>query len=98
MANSCNNEIRIAYLNEDKVNLKKANKMLDEFEKEFSYDMFEINWRSDDNDVFEISMTSKWAAPNEEKLQNFASKHKVSIIGVSWEFSNGYVESFNILP
>jgi len=98
MANSCNNVIKISYL-EDKVDKEVSTKMLEDFKNLFAYDDdFVVYYEADDNDIFEIQMTTRWAAPNQELLQDFAIKHNCIIIGVSWEFGNNYVYSFELLP
>jgi len=97
MANICSNEIKISFL-EDNFSNKKLKKILDEFKEKFSYEQFDAYWISDDNDIVEISMGSKWTMPDRDELQAFATKYNCEIVGVSWEFGCNYVDSFYIEP
>ena len=52
----------------------------------------ENNWDDDDN-WMEISFLSRWKEPSED-LELLAIKYDCTIIGVVWEFANGYVNHF----
>ena len=99
MANICSNELRINFL-DNGISEDNKNWLIDAFEEKFSYDYFEVlnPETANQDDYADISMGSRWASPDVDNLKEFADMHNLHILGVSWDFSGEYVNSFDVKP
>lgn len=94
MANICDNVAKISF-NENDLDEVIRTKIISDFQEEFEYSYFDINYQ--DKNVVELSFGSRWSMPDEDKLKEFCTLNDVTIIGVSYDFSNDYVTHFEIL-
>lgn len=98
MANIADNKIQIFFLNEPTIEEK--TKAIQEFEQnvyELWSDWEQINEDIDEYDTVELYFGSKWTAPV-EYMTEFCKKYNCQILGVSNEWANNYVESFELKP
>lgn len=87
----CNNIIYITYLDKD-VNSLPTNLyyvLVD------NYKILEFDDLNDKSLITEIKFLSDYVAPLSH-LQELCNKYNIDIIGVSYDFENGYVESFEL--
>lgn len=97
MANICDNVIKVKFPEDTLIAVKEI--IIEEIKEKCYYDYFDcgdIDLLDDDSSV-EINFGSRWSSRLQE-LQEISNKYKVDIIGVSWEFSNDYADSYNITP
>ncbi|MEE9363699.1 MAG: hypothetical protein V3U92_13955 [Cellulophaga sp.] len=59
----------------------------------YSIDNFPLDEDLKENNSFEITFYTKWSESREE-LEVFATENNISIIGVVYEFSSNYVNSY----
>ena len=95
MANYAHNTVLVRF----KVpapSLQKGEEIISRFMKQFNCDdIYAENYSDASYYDFEACFDSKRSAPLDE-LKAFAAAERVSIIGVSHEFSSDYCESFDI--
>ena len=92
-ANVCTNIIHVSYYEKNKEENIKISKEI----RSLLYSKFsEVTTEFDENGVIcDFSFESNWAAPI-ILLDEISEKYKVDIIGVAYEFDDGYVESFEL--
>jgi hypothetical protein len=98
MAVICNNIIHVSFNvdNDDTTGPEAKKKFVDDFASIFEmYDLDRAYEYAEENEALEIDFSSKWSAPI-DILQEFCDKYNLTIIGVAYEFANGYVESFEL--
>ena len=92
-ANICTNIIHVSYYGKnEEENIKISKEIRSLLYSKFS----EVTTEFDENGVIcDFSFESNWAAPI-ILLDEISEKYKVDIIGVAYEFDDGYVESFEL--
>ena len=92
MANICNNILSVSFPEGSTTEVK----------EQFIVDMqenFAVNYYDEEGfyefGIFEMDISSKWAAPI-ELLTEIAKKYHLKIIGVSYEFACEYVDTIEI--
>lgn len=92
-ANVCTNIIHVSYYGKnEEENIKISKEIRSLLYSKFS----EVTTEFDENGVIcDFSFESNWAAPI-ILLDEISEKYKVDIIGVAYEFDDGYVESFEL--
>ena len=97
MANICNNIMKVYFQGTEEEQLKNCNAFVEEFLEEFG--TIEYIYPEDREEEFdgnlEMNFDSKWSTP-EEKLETYSKKYNCTFLGVSYEWGNGYVNSFEI--
>ena len=88
--NPCENIIHITYYGKDK--RSDSINLLKELKAKFP-DMY--GDFPDDEIYTDLDFTSEWVSPL-QFLQHLCNKYTVDIIGVAYEFIDGYVESFEL--
>lgn len=96
MANICMNVIHVTYFGETSEENLKTSQLL---HKELHDNVLGIYPEYDQDNTYgaetEFEFDSNWVTPL-QLLQHFCNKYNVDIIGVAYEFGNGYVESFEL--
>ena len=90
--NICTNRISIKYYGDQEHRLEVSRKMLEVLEKHYKV---VFNERNNEGNITECVFESKWTCPI-DLLESFSTNFNVDIIGVSYEFKDGYVEAFEL--
>lgn len=92
-ANKCNNIIHINYYGTDDENQKSSELIYNELKNKFEV---YFNEHNSEGLICDYQFDSDWVSPT-SFLKEISEKYKVDIIGVAYEFDDGYVDSFEIL-
>ena len=90
--NICTNRISIKYHGDEETQLEVSHKILEVLEKNYKVI---FNERDAIGNIIECVFESSWTCPT-DLLQSFSINFNVDIIGVSYEFIDGYVDAFEI--
>lgn len=77
-------------INDDESSFGKIEEIQSELE-ELSYEYYELIYQ--DETLLEIAMGGRWVAPIEQ-FQDICNRYGCSILGVAYDFSMDYVDSF----
>ena len=90
--NICTNRISIRYHGDEKYQLEASHKILEVLEKHYKV---VFNERNSVGNITECVFEGKWTCPL-DLLESFSTDFNVDIIGVSYEFRDGYVDAFEL--
>ena len=90
--NICTNRISIRYHGDEEYQLEVSHKILEVLEKHYK-----VVFNEHDNmgNITECVFESEWTCPL-DLLESFSTNFNVDIIGVSYEFKDGYVDAFEL--
>ena len=90
--NICTNRISIRYHGDEEHQLEVSHKILEVLEKHYKV---VFNERDNMGNITECVFESEWTCPL-DLLESFSTNFNVDIIGVSYEFKDGYVDAFEL--
>lgn len=94
MANLAYNIIKLDFEIEGYLK-NKGKEVYEDFEGYEPEGFEDLDYFDEDQSTLEVQFYSKWSYPK-EFLTEMSKKHKMHIIGVSYEFGCDYVEAFEI--